>query len=151
MTTKLLLCMTLVLFTAACGGQATAVIQDVTPGTADVLTVVDRAGLIEALKAAGLTVENGDSLEQPFFTAPGQIIRVNSADVQVFEYESPEAMEADASQVAEDGGSVGTSMMSWMATPHFYKTGRILVLYVGDDQKVIDVLTGALGPQFAGQ
>jgi hypothetical protein len=42
-------------------------------------------------------------------------------------------------------------MMSWMATPHFYKTGRILVLYVGDDQKVIDVLTGALGPQFAGQ
>jgi hypothetical protein len=143
------------LFTAACGGQATkqtsTVIQEVTPGTADVLKVVDQSSLIEALKAAGLTVENGDPLEQPFFTAPGQIIRVNGADVQVFEYESPEAMEADASQVAEDGGSVGTSMMSWMAPPHFYKAGRILVLYVGDDLKVIDVLTGALGPQFAGR
>jgi hypothetical protein len=153
MRNKLLLCSVLMLglFIAACGGQANTVVQDVTPGTADVLTVVDQNSLMEVLKAAGLTVENGDSIEQPFFTVPAQIIRVNGADVQVFQYETPEAMEADASQVAEDGGSVGTSMMSWMATPHFYKTGRILVLYVGDDQKVIDVLTGALGPQFAGR
>lgn len=152
MRNKLLMCVLMLgLFTAACGGQADSVVQDVTPETTDTLTVVDVASLTEALESAGLTVEIGDSVEQEFFAVPGQIIRVNGADVQVFEYESPEAMEADASQVAEDGGSVGTSMMMWMAAPHFYKTGRILVLYLGDDQKVMDVLTGALGPQFAGR
>jgi hypothetical protein len=60
-------------------------------------------------------------------------------------------MEADAAQVAPDGGSIGTSMVTWVATPHFYKTGRILVLYVGDDQAILDLLEGALGPQFAGR
>lgn len=71
--------------------------------------------------------------------------------MQIFEYETAEAMEADAAQVALDGGSIGTSMVTWVATPHFYKAGRILVLYVGDDQAILDLLESAIGPQFAGR
>lgn len=97
------------------------------------IPALNLASLMDALAATGGSVETGEVVERPFFTGEGQIIKVNGADVQVFEYETAEAMEADAAQVSEDGGSIGTSMVSWMSTPHFYKAGRVLVLYVGDD------------------
>lgn len=76
---------------------------------------------------------------------------MNGADVQVFEYENEEAMESEASQVAPDGGSIGTTMVTWVETPHFYKAGRIIVLYVGSDESVLDLLEQVLGQQFAGR
>lgn len=112
---------------------------------------VDLGSLQEALNASGAEVELGNSVEQVFFAVKGQILKVNGADVQVFEYESAEAMEAEAALVSADGGSVGTSMMMWMATPHFFKSGRALALYVGDDAAILDLLKGALGEQFAGR
>lgn len=113
--------------------------------------VEDQASLLAALQAAGATATAGDTVTQDFFTPQGQIIKLNGADIQVFEYESAEAMEAEASQVAPDGGSVGTSMMMWMDKPHFYKTGRIIVLYVGSDAAIKGLLDQVIGPQFAGQ
>lgn len=107
--------------------------------------------LSKALNAAGAKVEVGDSVEQAFFSVTGQTLKINGADVQVFEYESAEAMEAEAALVAPDGGSVGTSMMMWMATPHFFKAGSVLVLYIGDDTAVLDLLKSALGEQFTGR
>lgn len=125
----------LALFTVACGSQI----------------VNDKATLIDALRDVGATVDNGNQIEQMLFTVEGQIIKVNGVDVQVYEFASVEAMEADATLVAPDGGSVGTTMIMWIATPHFYKTGHILVLYLGDDQATLDLIEGALGSQFAGR
>ena len=156
MRTRLLLISNIVLLAllaTACGGKAAAAgaASETDPTASQPATLEDLASLVNALGAAGATVEPAESVQQVFFTVPGQIVRVNGADVQVFEYESAEAMEADAAQVSADGGSIGTSMVSWMAAPHFYKAGRILVLYVGDDRSVLDLLEGILGPQFAGR
>ena len=137
---------------AACAPRSQATdVPDAGPTTSHGGPVEDYVSLADALRAAGADVQPGDTVEQPFFSVTGQIIQVNGADVQVFEYESAEALEADASQVAPDGGSVGTSMVTWMATPHFFKSGRVLVLYVGDDTTVYDLLKGVLGEQFAGR
>jgi hypothetical protein len=126
--------------------------QAVSPGPAtEQLAVEDKASLIAALEAAGATVELGEPISQPFFTPEGSIVKVNGADVQIFEYESSEEMGNEASQVSADGGAIGTSMVTWMDTPHFYKTGRIIVLYIGSDAAVLDLLERVLGPQFAGQ
>lgn len=119
--------------------------------TTEPLTVEDKASLLAALEATGATVETGEAVSQAFFTPEGSIIKVNGADVQVFEYENADEMEKEASQVSSDGGSIGTSMVTWIDAPHFYKTGRIIVLYVGSDATVLDLLEGALGPQFAGR
>ncbi len=130
---------------SSCGTSAT-------PGPSSApVTIQDQASLINALQAVGATVETGDSITQEFFTPEGQTVKVNGADLQVFEYESAEAMEKEASQVAPDGGSIGTSMVTWMAPPHFYKAGRIIVLYVGDDKPLLDLLNKVIGSQFAGQ
>ncbi len=41
-------------------------------------------------------------------------------------------------------------MILWVAPTHFYKAGKLIVLYVGCDSDVIDVLQETMGPQFAG-
>ena len=137
----------------ACSPQATPAPEaSATPNAAvQGGEVEDQTSLIDALRAGGATVELGDTVEQAFFTAAGQILKVNGKDVQVFEYESAEKMEADAAQVAPDGGSIGTSMVTWVEPPHFFKSGRVLVLYVGEDKAVIDLFKGALDEQFAGR
>ena len=139
---------------SACGNVSTPTSPTVSTDSPNMspepVIVEDRASLIAALEALGATVEVGEPITQAFFTPEGSIIKVNGADVQVFEYESVEAMESEAAQVAPDGGSIGTSMVTWMDTPHFYKAGRIIVLYVGSDESVLSLLENALGPQFAG-
>jgi hypothetical protein len=80
----------------------------------------------------------------------GNTLKVNGADVQVFEYENAEAMELDSSQIAPDGSSNATTMITWIDTPHFYKSGRIIALYIGSDEAVLGLLENALGSQFAG-
>jgi hypothetical protein len=130
---------------SACGKGATPTLPT------EPLIVEDQASFLAALRAEGATAEVVDSISQDFFNVEGQIITVNGADVQVFEYESAEAMENAASQVAPDGGSIGTSMVTWIDTPHFYKAGRIIVLYIGSDQTILGLLENVLGPQFAGQ
>jgi hypothetical protein len=108
-------------------------------------------GLLNTLKKAGAQVELGDSVEQPFFSTPGWIVKINGADVQVFAYKSAEVMEADAAQISPDGGSIGTNMVSWMAPPHFFKSADMIVLYVGEDASILELLKSALGEQFAGR
>lgn len=136
--------LTILFSLVACGSSATAV-----PSAAP--SVEDQASLVAGLQSAGAAVEVGDSVIQDFFTPEGRIITANGQDLQVFEYETVEAMESDASQVAPDGSSVGTSMVLWVEPPHFYKTGRIIVLYLGTDPAILDLLDEVIGPQFAGQ
>ncbi len=114
-------------------------------------SVLDKIRLIDSLMNAGSSVEPGGEIEQPFFTVPGQFVSVNGIDIQVFEYNSEEELKEDADKVEPDGGSVDTTMISWIAPAHFFKNGRVLVLYMGEDQSLIDLLTDTLGEQFAGQ
>ncbi len=113
--------------------------------------VVDNVSLIDNLRAAGATVEPAGEIEQPFFSVKGQSIRVNGGDVQVFEYADASAANADAALVAPDGGSVGTTMVMWVEAPHFYKTGKLIALYVGTDSNLTGVLESVMGPQFGGR
>jgi hypothetical protein len=129
---------------SGCGNGAT-------PSPTGAPMVEDQASIVAALQAAGATTNVGDPVMQDFFTPEGQIITVNGADIQVFEYADAAAMESEAAQVAPDGGSIGTSMVTWMDAPHFYKIGRLIVLYVGSDPAILDLLKQLIGPQFAGQ
>lgn len=141
----------LLMFALVVGGCANGPTPASPTTSTEPLAVEDKATLIAALEAAGATVEAGEPVTQAFFSPEGSIIKVNGADVQVFEYESVEAMESEASQVAPDGGSIGTSMVMWVDTPHFYKAGRIIVLYIGSDNAVQGLLEKAMGAQFAGR
>lgn len=81
----------------------------------------------------------------------GQSITVDGAEVQVFEYADATAADTEAALVAPDGGSIGTTMVPWMDAPHFYKVGKVIVLHVGTDTAITDLLEKVVGPQFAGR
>ncbi len=113
--------------------------------------VTDYVSLIDNLRQAGATVEPAGELTQPFFSVNSRVIVVNGGDVQVFEYADAAAAEAEAALVSPDGFSVGTSMIGWVASPHFYRVEKLIVLYIGDSEAVTDVLKSVLGQQFTGR
>ncbi len=114
-------------------------------------TVKDYQSLIDNLSASGLNVTRGDEISQPFFSVKGRIIKVNGDDVQIFEYERATDADAEAALVSPDGSTVGTSMITWISTPHFYKKEKLIVIYVGEKSEVIQGLEIALGKQSAGR
>jgi len=115
------------------------------------VTALSYPALVTRLRDAGATVSAAGAVRQPFFSVGGRMLEVNGEDVQTFEYPTTLAMELDARQVAPDGDAVGTAVhIGWVASPHFFKQGRLIVLYVGGDAGVQSLLAKALGPQFAG-
>ena len=105
--------------------------------------------LVDALSVAGAMVVPAGEIEQPFFSVGGRVITVDSGDVQVFEYADTNLAAAEASLISPDDTSVGASMITWIATPHFYTMGKIIVLYVGDDSGVTNKLEAVLGDPIA--
>jgi hypothetical protein len=134
---------------ASCSGNFPAVNQ--AEGQSRASPVTDRASLISKLRAAGASVEVVGEVDQPFLSVTGTMIKLQGKDVQVFQYSSAKEMEAQAALISRDGTAVGTRKIHWVEPPHFFKQGRVLVLYVGQDAKVEKALEAVLGRQFAGQ
>lgn len=115
------------------------------------LSALTYATLVDRLRAEGATVTPNGTVQQPFFSVRGRILRVDGEDVQVFEYATTLSAAFQAAQVAPDGTAVGKAVhIGWIATPHFYKQGRLIVIYIGDNPALTRLLTKVLGPQFAG-
>lgn len=127
-----------------CGGSST-------PPTSHGGPVKDYVSLVDHLRGVGATIVPTGSVTQPFFSVPGQVITVNGEQVQIYEYTDEEAANADAARISPDGGTIGNTMVDWIAPPHFYKKGQIIVLYVGTSTTVINILETTLGIQFAGR
>jgi len=112
---------------------------------------VDYASFVDALQADGMSVKSAGKLPVDFFSVEGQALIIKDQFlVVVFEYPDAASAEADASKVSPDGRSVGTIKPSFGFTPHFYKSGRLIAVYVGDDKGATKILESVLGPQFAG-
>jgi hypothetical protein len=107
--------------------------------------------LVKDLRAQGATVEvTHDRVPQPFFSVAARIVNVNGQGVQIFEYAQASKAGNEAKRVSSNGMTIGTSKPSWLSTPHFFKTKKLIVLYVGDDQTILRILQSSLGKQFAG-
>lgn len=108
------------------------------------------ASLAAALREAGFTVRDAGLVEQPFFGVPAHVYVVNEEDVQVYEFGSASEAEQAAAQVDARGSTIGTTKMSWMAPPHFFRRDRLVVNYLGSTDRTLRELERLLGPQFAG-
>ena len=109
-------------------------------------------GLIEALRVQGLTMTIGDMLPQqsaPYFSTRARVVVANSATLQIFEYDTAADADRDAAKVSPDGSPIGNVQILWISTPHFYKSGRLIVTYVGTDGDILQALEKVLGRPFA--
>ena len=111
----------------------------------------DYVSFVDQLRAAGATVTPTGSLEPSFFSVGGYAITADTETIQVYEFANNAAMASEAATVSPDGYTVGHTKVSWIAPPHFYRAGRIIVVYPGSDATTLQQLTSILGPQFAGK
>jgi hypothetical protein len=119
-----------------------------TPATSHGGPVVDQVSFIDALRKAGFNVTPGSAMTQPFLSIGGQTLAVNTESVQVYEYADEAAATRDASKIQPDATIAGTSVM-WVAQPHFYRAGKLIVLYVGTNAALLTGLDSVLGKPFA--
>lgn len=108
------------------------------------------AAFVAALRANGATVQDQGTVQQPFFAVPGHILAVNGGRVEVHEYATAADRATEAAIISPDGFMVGATRVDWVAPPHFYQAGRILVLYTGADVTLQHLFVALLGSQFAG-
>ena len=115
---------------------------------------------MDNLRAAGATVDPVGTVSADFLAPEKQLLTVNGEGIQPFEFASSEEADAAAGGVSANGllivttmadGTQMASMVDWVfAPPHYYKAGKLIVLYAGSDGDVNNALQEAMGPQFAG-
>lgn len=106
--------------------------------------------VVRALRAAGSQARIEQHLVQPFFPVPATILEVDGEGVQVFAFRDAQAARAEAARVSPDGRSIGSSHPFWVGPPHFYRRSNLVVLYLGEDPRLLARLERVLGRQFAG-
>lgn len=112
----------------------------------------DYSSLIDAIQSRGVLVDLIDEIasESSSFSVPIKVISVGGVDVQVFEFANESDANTASLTVSKDGTEIGTSIIRWIDTPHFYTNGKLIVLYVGHNPEIVNLLESFLGKQFAG-
>jgi len=127
---------------------------------------MDYNALANALRDRGATVETSVDIfpliddRHPIFSVDARNMEVNGEIVTVLEYPDEVIAEVETKRIGRDGfdftvpetaESEGIGVhVDWIAPPHFYQRGRIIVFYAGETQVIMDWLEDLLGMQFAG-
>lgn len=107
------------------------------------------ASVAGRLEAMGLEVADVGVISQSFMPVEGSVITADGQGVQIYEFQSEKAAGAFASTVSRDGTQIGTSIATWIDTPHFYESGRLIVIYVGSSGRIDKALSSFMA-KFAG-
>jgi hypothetical protein len=122
-------------------------------------TAFSYADLLAALRARGATVQETGAASSLLLRGVGHGLTVNGTAIAAYEYSTPLSAQIDVTSLSPDGttyrsyfGPFGGRAISvdWIAPPHHYRRGRVIVSYIGSDVATIRLLTSVLGSQFAG-
>ena len=121
----------------------------------EVATLSGYDALMLSLAEQGVTPQATDETIGGVFGLDAGIIKLGDEDIQVHEFETTALADGAASGVTVDGGTIkssdgSVSSVRWIAPPHFFLRGNVIVLYVGEDAGALSALVGALGDSFAG-
>jgi len=110
-----------------------------------------------ALRAQGLSVSVEGAVPTwttPYFSPQATQLAAAISEVHgparilVFEYKREADAAAEAANVRSDGQPSRTSLITWVATPRFYRHGRLIALYVGCDARILGALQTVAGSPF---
>lgn len=95
-------------------------------------------------------VENVDD----FLSKTKKRMVIGKDALEIYLYNNNEKMEDDAKNINMNGFGYSdgnkSMVIDWISYPHFYKKGNIIVLYVGENEKIISDLNDIMGDQFIG-
>jgi hypothetical protein len=142
----LLFCVALAVLTLGIGPRESATAAVAEPRRAGIADdIADYQELMTALRGTGGMVRPVGDFSEPFFGAGGRVVDVDGTHVLVFEYSNERDREAESELIATDGSSVGSTHITWTAQPNFWASGRVIVQYLGSDQRMLSLLRNALG------
>ena len=158
---RLIPLLVLALFIAACSpqsvipGDSIALAESPSAPTADYTGPVNSIDtLLQALQAANVDTSLNEGITFNLLSVPGKIMTVGTQRLQVFEYENAETAQADATRFSEDGAwfrrDEAPTLVNWIATPHLYRSDKLLVVYIGENMETLTELDEILGRPFAG-
>lgn len=119
---------------------------------ADIEVASPTFNILNILRATRNHVRVTGKVSRPDFeNAKGNSLLVNEGvELEVYEFTSKEELETLAATISPDGTAIKGERVTWPATPHFYKTDRVIIIYFGADADNARQLESAFGPQFAG-
>ena len=96
----------------------------------------------------------GGDVLQPFFEVTGERMVVFGEGIEVFLFDSIEDAEAASDGVSETASSIvstdgSISSPLWVAQPHFYLRGNVIVIYVGENVAITGLLEEIGAEKFA--
>jgi len=138
----LLFCVALAVVTLGIGPRESVAAAVAEPKRAD---IADYEELMTALRGAGGMIRPVGEFNQPFFRAGGRVVEVEGSQVLVFEYPNEGDREAESELISADGNRVGSTDITWTDQPNFWASGRVIVQYLGSDQRMLSLLRNALG------
>jgi hypothetical protein len=116
--------------------------------------------LLSALRAQGAHVQEAGRPSTLLFVGASHGLVVNGVQLAAYEYSSTFAAQFDASRMSPDGSTTQPGVwpfggqavsVDWIAPPHHFRKGRVIVSYIGSDASILRLLTAVLGRQFAGE
>lgn len=112
--------------------------------------VINSEGFIKFMKKSGYKITNSKQVSGGILKGSLTAVEINNERIGIYEYKSSDEMEMDAKTISADGTFVGNGIYEWIAKPHFYKGGNIIISYIGDDKEIIEKISKFMGQQFAG-
>jgi hypothetical protein len=111
---------------------------------------IDYATFISALKEKGYSIEEPQELQpspndHQFLSVQPKVIRVDGENVLIYEFTDSSTAKSQSQTISSDGSKIGGGIIDWIAPPHFYLQGRIIVGYIGRNQGLLGNLVKIMG------
>ena len=115
--------------------------------------------VLAALAELGIELApRGTSRAELLYPVPGEAYRMNPATVKskewlfIHQYPSVKAASDHAARIryGHQGDHRLPDAIDWVNWPHFFRCDHLIVLYLGEQERVLKELSGLCGPQFAG-
>lgn len=115
----------------------------------------DKNAIMKDLKEKGFNPEvvtTKPTDNKKIFSVDREIVKIKGGELSLYEYpmDSKGKMEEDIKSIQDSGNTINGVKMTWTTAPHFYKKGRVLVVYDGNSQEIIKALNEILGNPIMG-
>ena len=120
--------------------------KNIVDNITDTTMTYNEADFKKDLEKSGAKVEETEA-SQSHFSIDNKDYIIDGERVSVYEYDEDDAstLKNDLSTVANNGATINNKDVKWNKKAHIYKKGRIVVVYDGDNEKVLKTLNDTLG------
>ena len=107
--------------------------------------------LSQRLDSMNLKPQALENKEDLILKGERYVLSFSGGELQLFAYRDPDGAARDLQTVSADGRQMGNLSVNWAQSPHFFLRDNVIVLYLGENGQVLDMLERLCGPQIRGE